>query len=489
MNFIFTIQKHTTILLVFACVASRLPQILSPHLYLDPDECVTAMMAKYLMQGKNFSLFFWGQSFGFSLIETLLITFFYSFLGIGTLAVKLAMLSLWTTGVIFLYRTLEQLTNKNNALLFTLLFVCMPGWAVWSMKARGGYISAFTLSTICTYLLYHPVLRQKTRVWLLIGSLAVLVYESQLLWLIGLLPLIGAALIEQKSLKKSLALTGAATLCFLFFYNTTSVNDSNVTHNRLGIPKTGELWRYCQQFPDYLYSSFHGHYYFSTFFPPDPASAICSALCAALIFCLVILGIKEVFISKSKNLRFIFSTFFVFGFYLLTHFMVYKEGRYFLPMLQFGSISAGIYTGNRTPGKTVKTILTGVICVGIAALNSFWYFQFEGEKEKNINELISYLKSRQIKYCFSRDCMLPWHLVFYSNETIIARIPYQNDRYQPFHTSVDSNFLAGGKTAYIGYNQYKNEYDTSKAVLINTFFVEENPDKQKIIDNFSPVKK
>lgn len=481
--------KYPVAFLILACIVTRLPQLLSPNLFLDPDECVTATMAKYLIEGKDYSLYFWGQDFGITILENLFIIPFYLVLGINTLSVKLGMLSLWTVGAIFLYKTILAISGRNisSALILTLLFICLPAWAVWSMKARGGYLTSFTLSTIFTFLLYDARFNMRIWVWILLGILLQLIYESQLLWLIGVLPLMVYALTTQKKIKHIIAFF--VSLAVFFYLFSIYKGNSGVTSNRLTIPDLKNIWTYFDRFPDYLYCSFQGHYYFSTFFPPDPASAVCAALSVLLIAGLLILSLKELFLSKNKNYRFIFSTLFIPGFYLFSLFMVNKEGRYFLPVTGFSLLSLSMFISSKNIRFSWRLFSILPIICGLAALNSFWYFQFEGDKEKSITALVHYLKEKKIKYCFSMDCMLPWHLIFYSDEAIIARIPFMTDRYQKFHSMVDSNFLEGGKTAVIGYRVYESEYVPRNAVYINEFFIEENPDKQKIIDNFNPQKK
>src|SRR6202012_4146749 len=138
------------IIIVVLCFASRLPQLLSPHLIMDEDECVVGLMAKHLMEG-HVAVFFYGQSYGFTLAESAMISLFSYFNGLNDHSVKLAMLTLWTIGIIFFYKTCKEILLPNNkyaAWLMTLLFIFLPAWAVWSMKARGGYLTAFPLSAI-----------------------------------------------------------------------------------------------------------------------------------------------------------------------------------------------------------------------------------------------------------------------------------------------------------------------------------------------------
>jgi hypothetical protein len=47
-------------------IVSRLPQLRSPNLLVDGDECVLGLMAKHVAQGKELPIFFYGQHYALS---------------------------------------------------------------------------------------------------------------------------------------------------------------------------------------------------------------------------------------------------------------------------------------------------------------------------------------------------------------------------------------------------------------------------------------
>ena len=49
----------------------RVPYLLSPHYLLDGDESILGLMALHTAQGRELPVFFWGQSYGLSLLEVL----------------------------------------------------------------------------------------------------------------------------------------------------------------------------------------------------------------------------------------------------------------------------------------------------------------------------------------------------------------------------------------------------------------------------------
>lgn len=133
----------SSLLLVVACVVTRLPQLASPNLLLDGDEATLGLMARALVDGRELPVFFWGQRYGFSLIEAAAGALAFTVAGTSATALKLA---LWTTGVVALRAALAPSVGSRRATVFALVVVTMPAWAVWSMKARGGYLTAFTAS-------------------------------------------------------------------------------------------------------------------------------------------------------------------------------------------------------------------------------------------------------------------------------------------------------------------------------------------------------
>jgi len=42
----------------------RLPQLLSPNLLLEGDECILGLMGLHVAQGREFPIFFYGQKYG-----------------------------------------------------------------------------------------------------------------------------------------------------------------------------------------------------------------------------------------------------------------------------------------------------------------------------------------------------------------------------------------------------------------------------------------
>jgi hypothetical protein len=176
------------IVVVVLGVLSRLPQLMSPELFLDSDECVSGLMSLHLYQGRELPVFFYGQRYGLSIIENLAGALGFAALGVGPVALKAAMLGLWLTGAVFAFLCLAEWCGPRVALLGTLLLLCMPAWAVWSMKARGGYLTAFVAAHAVAFLLARRRQRLTAGVACAVGLLTGLAACAQPLWVPGLLP-------------------------------------------------------------------------------------------------------------------------------------------------------------------------------------------------------------------------------------------------------------------------------------------------------------
>src|SRR5690349_23836996 len=86
---------------IVAIVLSRLPQWFGGQLVPDGDECVVALMAKHLAEGRDLSVFFWGQRYGLAIFESGTAAAAFRLFGPSDAALKGAMLFLWSVGWIF----------------------------------------------------------------------------------------------------------------------------------------------------------------------------------------------------------------------------------------------------------------------------------------------------------------------------------------------------------------------------------------------------
>jgi len=156
------------------------------------------------------------------LLETAMIVAGFALFGVSGVVVKASMLGLWIPGTLFFYYAVKNLLTRGSRwlpLAITLLLIIAPTWAVWSLKARGGYVTAYLVSNIILYLLAHTRLHRKRSTWIGIGMLLALQLESQPLWL----PPLGIVLAwrwwtSARSLQTVLITAGGALVSWGAFY-------------------------------------------------------------------------------------------------------------------------------------------------------------------------------------------------------------------------------------------------------------------------------
>ncbi len=443
--------KITIPIIILWCFITRLPQLCSPNLLLDGDECVVGIMAKHIFEAKELPLFYWGQQYGFTLIECLYILPFYLLLGINALAVKLAMLSLWTTGVMFLYKMLRQLHTGSDWIpfLLVLVFIVHPAWAVWSMKARGGYLSAFTLSNVVLYICFHPYHRKKGVTYVLAGIILAFIYVSQPFWLVGVVPLmLYAAFNSGKRLHLVLIISGFIPLFLLFRWYT--ANLFSYYAPSAYIPEDfSRLQQQIVRIPVFLYHSLHGNYFFDMIQKPNLFCAIQSVAFEVLVFLAVIAGLYYFIFKRKGNGLFISSVVFIPACLLLTIFFGSMQARYLLPVSGFLLITLQLYLN---PIQTLKPFYISSIAfilAGTVSLITFWNFRFMNNEM--IFDMVRYFRKNNIRYVYSIDWSVPWQVTFYSNETIIIRMPMWQGRYEAYTRMADAAVNRGETVGFIGY--------------------------------------
>ena len=113
---------------------------------------------EHLAQAGEVSLFFWGQRYGLTIFESGTAAAAFRLFGLSNDALKGAMLFLWSVGWCFYVLAAHRWAGRRGAVLTAICLIVSPGWASFSMKARGGYVTAFVL----TGLILWVVAREST---------------------------------------------------------------------------------------------------------------------------------------------------------------------------------------------------------------------------------------------------------------------------------------------------------------------------------------
>lgn len=472
------ILKYDILLLTVITFLSRLPQLLSENLFVDGDECIVGLMAKHFIEGKELPFFFYGQSYGFSFLEIIPIGLFYKVFGVSILAVKLAMLTLFSLGIVYFYKTLQNLDSESKftPLLLTLILIFSPAYALWAMKARGGYMTAFVYTFVVTYLASKKNDLLQPAKGLLIGLFLVIIYQSQPLWLAGLIPLLVVLNFKKKPVVSFLfQAVGilAGTIIFYFikqdlseFWTPPVIDISSINIDWiLSIPRSTFIY-------------FTGSYDYGDFIEPNQLTQALSYVMTASTLILIIGVTYKLIQSKERNylmLASLASVLMTIG-YLI--FLNNSTPRYIMPLLGFLLILGFLFV-SKTENKLISnTISILIVILGIPSMISFKNYSYANNKDEMI--LNETLQKDGIEYVFCEGGLTQWKIMFNSQEKVIARFVHNTDRYPKYIGLVNEALEASkGNVALVGYyNEAFVESSPNCKQVGDIYFVYDNPSKE-----------
>ncbi len=471
------VPKQLPWILFLLAIVSRLPQLLSPYQMLDGDEVVVGLMAKHLIHTSEWPLYYWGQLYGFAFIEVAVIGLFYLVVGYGQLAVQLAMLVLWSLGIVFFYKALRERDAESwMPAVFTLVLICMPSWAIWALKARGGYVSAFFLGNLLLYLFFLKR-REGLANELLIGLLLVLLYESQSMWLAGLFPYAVYRIVKEKRWMYIPAqLIGFAVPYLLLKWHKTGLTDFWQAEI---FPLRWRDWASLETLPQEIFAHFSGSYVFSSFREPSWAAALSAWFFCALLILASILSARK---SIKAGFRLSESAVVLLSLLCSIAYMLLIPGihpRYLLPLSVYLMVAVFILSQGRYR-KILSAIALAYLPLGLLAILSFTRFSYDNPQA--FQQMMAQLKSDEIKAVWSEGGQLQWQITFYSEEEIIARYRNDEDRYMPYLKEVELRYTINPKhNAIVGKLDTGNVPDDSAYTRIaDTYFYLANPSKEEL---------
>lgn len=457
-------------IIVILVFVTRIPQLINKDLILDGDECIVGLMGKHMYEGKEIPVYFYGQAYGFSLIETGFAAAGYALGGISDVSLKLSMLCLWLIGVIFFYYTLRAINDTGStAFIITVLLVLCPAWAEWSMKARGGYITSFVLSSVVTWLLFNKRHKNRVASYLITGLLLFVIYKSQPLWLVGLCPLVIYGLVTDGKRIGVLYLAGGVVVAILLFYLPDKqasgfwnphVFDFSFSKDKLaGVPV-------------FILTHLAGAYNYPGAWTP--------ALIFAWLFIITIIfliGVSIYRLIKTPRHYTLFIVSCLSVLLTLSYSLILNELRYMLPLSGFVFMAMGALKWQRY--KLLQATAVAVfIITGCLTLYKYRYFRINMTPKKDLLASIDYLKQHGVKYVFCTGSLLQWQLMFYSNESIIARFVSPADRYPQYVERVNKALTTErNKTSIYGFSiETLNLNTDSVTFLSDKYFVVPAPD-------------
>ena len=442
-------------------VVSRLPQLRSPNLLLDGDECVLGLMAKHVSQGRELPIFFYGQHYGFSTVEAGAGALAFLMFGTSAAALKSAMLALWTLGVLFLFLALARRLGTGPSFAIAAVFVLTPAWAVWSMKARGGYLTAFAATAVLMWLLAAGRGRRSMWHWVAAGVLTSVIYLAQPLWLPGILPFLVAAAVSDRRLSWLAGYLAAAA--------------APAVAARLATVSSPEAWlgpgfdheTLARVVPDMalqVYVNLTGSYYLaSTVQPPGAATAGLAWMWSLLLPLALLLQMYRLAARRYNA-----TTHLLFASIVLTLLaealtLRARDGRYLLPLSAPLVLLVGAELVDLVAVRVVSRSAAAVAAIVLMLLGaqSMWEFRSfsflwsnpprSWSEARRMEQVLNYLKVRDVRYVFSMNGLLDPQLIFYSDEHVLGRSTYPDGRYPPYVGATNRALASGERVAVVGY--------------------------------------
>ena len=476
--------------LILLCFITRLPQLLSPDLLLDGDECILGLMTKHLSQGKEIPVYFYGQSYGFSLLEEAFGAIGFIIFGVNAIALRCSLLLLWSVGIVFFFLSFLQLTNKKNAIIITLLLLLIPAWAIGSMKARGGYITAFTLTNIIIYCLLKAKESPSLILSIVIGIITYFIYISRPFWIPGLLPVFFYIYLWKKNFVGLLMLIAGGFITFIIIKYTIP---NNYVYWEPKLLLERNYFDAIKDIPSRIYYNVTGSYCLEQNIGLGFFDRITSYIWDVILILLFLVQGYRIIKARYNALSSIFCLSIILTLFYLPFFTNKYGARYLLPYSQLLILWLGVEIIDFIKEKRFRimiyyfSIALYIFCCG--ALIEFKDFNFMPTVKENISEqksmdaLVSYLKENGVNSAFAIDGMFQWMFTFYSNEGIICRWKSDKDRYPIYPEMVDKAIKESKPVALIWSNEKfyklaKNPAIAKNVVVIgDRYYVVLNPTK------------
>jgi hypothetical protein len=453
-------------------VVSRLPQLLSPNLLLDGDECILGLMGRHVAQAHDFPVFFYGQNYGLAIVEAPAAAVSFLILGPGAVPLKLAMLALWIGGVVMCFLAFSRPLGHTRSFWLTLILVLMPAWAVSSMKAWSGYITAFAAASAVFYLMMHADKPRAVR-WLIAGGLTAIIYYSQPSWLPGLAPILIFFLISSRRLS-SWAVCGSGMVGMFVSIALMKMALMPGAAESWTRPEAGnpELFGSLPAVMKQVYVNLTGSYYLRTAVDPGPVTAIVAylwlgVLAAALLLQIVRLLTRRYLLWSHLLCASVVAT-------QLANWLLLdaRDARYMLSMnmplvflagIEFLDFADRHRLSNPRRVATIALVLAleGVSAAEFARFTYMWWTNPKNgpSEQATIEKVVGYMRARGARHAYSMNALLQWQMTFYSREAIVARWTASADRYPAYIREVDRALDNGEAVAVVGYVGYTNGFE------------------------------
>ncbi len=213
---------------LLAALALRLYLLAGPQTELEGDEAIVGLMARHILQGER-PVFYYMQPYMGSL-EAYMAAGMFALLGSSTFALKLVPLIAALLFTALIFATGYRLGGLASAVLSGLLVAIPPAFlALWSLKARGGYIEIMVFGQLMILLTMRIAKRGTVLLWEagLLGLLAGLALWTNPLIGVYMLPIAIYLLLALRKKVVGVWLVPAAAGVFVGAY---PLLEYNLTH-------------------------------------------------------------------------------------------------------------------------------------------------------------------------------------------------------------------------------------------------------------------
>lgn len=474
-NFFFQWWIVITVLLI-----TRLPYLTGPHLSFDGDEAILGIMARDLLAGRNIPVYFYGQQYGFSFFEVLSTALGILIFGNSVWALKFGAMFIFSIGITFLFRYLLKHIPQNFWLFMTFFIITLfPAWLIWSMKDRGGYVTAFSMVCIVFYIVQLKPVKLSTI--LLVTMLVSLAIHAQAIIAIPALLLSITWCIASRK-KVFWFILPVTMLAWYFLFKLPAYVNPGLW--KLNLAKGYDFTR-LMHFITETPKVFSGYHYYEMTFPVPIWIYITTLILSIGFFIISVSSLVNYPELKKYRLTLVVSA--LVGFIILPvmRFNSYRyELGFFTSLLLLVVLMLPEFIRHQTKWRiTLWLMLASALVISFNSRNipDGWMVP-EGNDMKLYDELVGELNNRNLSCLYVTDPLLQWQLNF---SGFNARYTSAVERTNRF-----INHIHGAGTqqkAIVGYKGMCNQMDTidgwhDKVVYVNDkYFIYPQPEPELLI--------
>lgn len=456
---------------VLVTLATRLPQLFGPHLLPDGDEAIVLLMAKHLLEGEPPTLFFYGQSYGLALPETGAAALVFALAGVSTAALKVAMLVLWSAGLVLFPLAVRRLAGERAAVLAAFLLPFCPAWGAWSMKARGGYVTGFLFTNLALWMIGALVREARPRPARAagLGATCAVVALCQPLWVNALGPFVLWYLVPRWRQSDAAAFVGGGllTAAAVLVPGTLQASGSWAP----SLVNTADLLGAVLESPLRLVEAMSGAFYLQEA-AGGPLFTTTGWLWAIATAWAVLSTLRRVAARAAPpaSVCALVAIGLVFLFAIPT-----ATPRYLLPIPGLAILLLATETAERTrvggPGAARRRVVSaaaGLVLAasGTAAMVALRDLPLAGRvrpqvasERRALAQLVATLEARGVAHVYCDHHLLQWMLVAGSGERILARWQLAVDRVPRYARAVDRARAEGRPVALVAYHSQRVRID------------------------------